>query len=133
MSELDERYPRTSRGRRRTVVVLVVVLALASLTWLGWVILDQSTPKVTSSLLAFTVDGDHGVAGVIEVARADTDTSATCFLRALAEDHATVGELALPVTNGAKRQKMPFTMRTERAATSVELLGCTAPGQNRRK
>lgn len=133
MSELDQRYGRPSPVQRRALIALIALVAVAAAAWLGWVIVYQSNPKVTSDLLAFTVDSDHEVAGVIKVARSTTATNATCYLRALAEDHGVVGELALPVTEGAKTQRETFTMRTERAATSVELLGCTAPGQNQRK
>ena len=50
------------------------------------------------------------------------------MLRAYAEDHTVVGELSFtPERSGRTDQ----TVRTERRATSVELMGCTAEGQNR--
>ena len=52
---------------------------------------------------------------------------ASCTLRAFAEDHSTVGELAFEPVDGRNE----VTLRTERRATSVTLLGCTAPGQPR--
>ena len=64
----------------------------------------------------------------VEVRLADDDVVATCTLRAYAEDHTVVGELSFtPEAAGRSEQ----TVRTERRATSVELIGCTAPGQNR--
>ena len=51
---------------------------------------------------------------------------ASCTLRAFAEDHTVVGELVFVPEDGRSDQDV----RTERRATSVELLGCTAPGQN---
>ncbi|QLQ09842.1 MAG: DUF4307 domain-containing protein [Nocardioidaceae bacterium] len=112
---------------------MAVVLGVAGVVWLGWVIVDQSNPEVTSELIGFTVDGEHTAVGIIEVARSSETTRATCFLRALSIDHAIVGELALPVTEGAKKQRVDFTMRTERAATSIELLGCSTPDQKQRR
>ena len=52
------------------------------------------------------------------------------MLRAYAEDHSTVGELTFtPDPSEGRRQVR--TMRTERRATSVDKLGCTAPDQHR--
>ena len=42
-------------------------------------------------------------------------------------DHTTVGEVAFTPTDGLNE----VVVRTERRATTVEKLGCTAPGQNR--
>ena len=58
---------------------------------------------------------------------ADDGVVASCTLRAFAEDHTVVGELVFAPKGGKSDQ----SVRTERRATSVELLGCTAPGQNR--
>ena len=48
---------------------------------------------------------------------------ASCLLRAIAEDHTTVGEVAFEPVDGRNE----VSVRTERRATSVELVGCTAP------
>ena len=57
----------------------------------------------------------------------EDDVVASCTLRAFADDHTTVGELAFEPVDGRNE----VTVRTERRATSVTLLGCTAPGQPR--
>jgi hypothetical protein len=48
-------------------------------------------------------------------------------VEALAEDHSIVGELQFRPRSGTNEVKL----RTERIATSVDLLGCTADGQKR--
>jgi hypothetical protein len=54
---------------------------------------------------------------------------ASCTLRAYAEDHTTVGELTFSPEPGSGSRQVE-TIRTERRATSVESVGCTAPGQD---
>ncbi len=126
MSDLAARYGTPSPLRRRVTVLLVVVLAAASLGWLGWTALFHATPPVESTLSSYEIVSDNEVTAVVQVSLAD-DTVASCRLRALAEDHSTVGELAFEPVDGANQ----VTVRTERRATSVPLLGCTAPGQPR--
>ena len=67
---------------------------------------------------------------MLVVSLADDDVEATCRLRAFAEDHTTVGELAFTPDPDAGRRQV-VEIRTERRATSVESLGCTADGQKR--
>jgi Domain of unknown function (DUF4307) len=98
--------------------------------WLVWAVYEHSTPKVTSELETFSVEDDHTVTAVLVVTLDDDDVKAACTLRAYAEDHTTVGELTFsPDPSKGKRQVE--TIRTERRATSVEKVGCTAPGQDR--
>ena len=52
---------------------------------------------------------------------------ATCLLRAFAEDHSVVGELSFTPEYGAD-QPLEETVRTERRATSLELIGLHRPG-----
>ena len=59
----------------------------------------------------------------------DGGSAASCTLRAFAEDHSTVGELRW--TPGPASGREELTIRTERRATSVEGVGCTAQGQSR--
>jgi hypothetical protein len=126
-TDLADRYGAPSAGRRRVVLGVVVVVVAAFLGWLGWVIWSQSTPEVTSDLVGFHVVDEHTAIASVQVMLADPDVVASCTLRATAEDHTVVGELSFtPEASGRTDQ----TVRTEREATSVELVGCTAPGQN---
>ena len=69
---------------------------------------------------------NHAATAVVEV-DLDEGADASCRVRALAEDHSTVGELAFTPTDGRNEVEV----RTERRATTVEWLGCKAPGQPR--
>jgi hypothetical protein len=126
MSDLAARYGTPSPLRRRVTVLLVVVLAAAALGWLAWTAFFHASPPVESALSSYEIVSDNEVTAVVQVSLAD-DTVASCRVRALADDHSTVGELAFEPVDGANR----VTVRTERRATSVTLLGCTAPGQPR--
>ncbi len=127
-TDLSDRYGAPSAIRGRIVLGIAVVAVAAFLGWLGWTIWAQSTPEVESELVSFQVVDQHTATARVQVRLADEDVEATCKLRAYAEDKVVVGELAFtPPGSGTTQQ----TIRTEREATSVELMGCTAPGQNR--
>ena len=130
---LAERYGRPSPVARRTLVTVVVVVAAAFLGWLTWTALFHGNPDVTSELVSFTVDDEHQVTARLDVRLDDEDVVATCVLRAIAEDHTVVGELAFDVRaddldGGTVLER---EIRTERRATSVDPIGCTTPDQRR--
>jgi hypothetical protein len=133
VTDLAERYGAPSRARRPLVVALAVVLAAAGLAWLAWATIFHSQPAVTSQLDGFDVRGQHAVSATFTVVRRDRDVRASCLLRASASDHATVGELTVRVVAGEAEQRLTKTMRTERRATAVDLVGCTAPEQSHRR
>ena len=126
-TDLADRYGAPSRGRRHVLLGVSAVIVAAFVGWLGWTIWDQSTPEVRSNLVGYEVVDEHRATAKVDVALARDDVAATCTLRAYAEDHTVVGELAFTPKDGRNTP----TVRTERRATSVELLGCTAPGQKR--
>jgi hypothetical protein len=130
---LEERYGAPSPLRRRVVVVGSVLLALVFLAWLGWATLAHADPDVTSELVRFTVDDEHSATAEVDVKLADDDVEATCTVRAIAADHAVVGELTFDVDAGALAGGTPLerVIRTDRRATSVDLVGCTTPDQKR--
>ncbi len=123
---LRERYGAPRPGRRRALIVGVVVLALVSGGWLVWAGLFHATPPVASELVGFEVIDDHTASAVVDVDLED-GVEARCVLQALAEDHTPVGDYAWAPTDGRNRVEL----RTERRATAVSLVGCTAPGQPR--
>jgi Domain of unknown function (DUF4307) len=124
-TDLAERYGAPSRARRPLAVATAAVLALAAVAWLAWVMTSHARPEVTSQMVGFHVRDDHAVTATFTVVRRDTAVRASCVLRAVAADHAVVGELAVPVTSGPTTQRVHSTLRTERSATSVELVGCS--------
>jgi hypothetical protein len=124
---LTERYAAPPAWRRRATIAAVAVIALVGLGWLAWAAYDESTPKVQSQLVAFHVVDEHSVTARIDVRVASGTTGASCTVEALADDHSIVGELHFTPSSGTNR----VTVRTERIATSVDLPGCIANGQNR--
>jgi uncharacterized protein DUF4307 len=126
-TDLQDRYGAPRPGQRRVLVGACVVVAAAFLGWLGWAFWAQATPEVHSSLAGFHVVDEHRATATVDVRLSDDDVRASCTLRAYAEDHTVVGELVFTPDEGQSDQDV----RTERRATSVELLGCTAPGQTR--
>jgi hypothetical protein len=127
---LDERYGARSPRRRRVIIAASTVLALAFLGWLGWVVYETLTPKVTSSLERFQIVDDHTATAVVAVSLSSTDVEATCQLRAYASDHTTVGATSF-TPDPSKGQAQTVQIKTERRATAIESLGCTAPGQDK--
>jgi hypothetical protein len=126
MTDLADRYGVPSPVRRRVLVVTIAAVAAAALAWLAWAAWFHASPAVESELTSYDVVDDGSASAVVTVALAD-DVVASCRIRAFAEDHTTVGELAFEPVDGRNE----VTLRTERRATSVTLLGCTAPGQPR--
>ena len=125
-TDLADRYGAPSRWRRPVTIAVAVTVAVVSLGWLAWTVWFHSTPAVTSDLVSFDVTGDHAIEARLDVRLGD-GVEASCRLRAFAEDHTTVGELAFTPVEGTNE----VVIRTERRATTVEKLGCTAPGQPR--
>jgi hypothetical protein len=127
---LAQRYGAPAAWRRRALITASVALAVVFVGWLGWAVFEHSTPKVTSELETFSVQDDHTVEAVLVVSLDSADVKASCTVRAYAEDHSTVGEKTFTPDPGKGRRQV-VTIRTERRATSVEKVGCTAPGQDR--
>jgi hypothetical protein len=74
---------------------------------------------------------EHTAVANITVDRESQFTEAACELVAIAEDHAVVGTLTVPVVDGPQTQSLQVEIRTERRATSVDIIGCTTPDQAR--
>lgn len=108
------------------------LLAALGIAWLAWVMTYYAQPMVQSGLIAFEVTGKHAAQGTVTVRRRDRDVEASCLLRAYARDHTIVGELNFQVTPASPTEvTVTKTLRTEREATSVTIVGCRADGQLR--
>ncbi len=127
---LADRYGAPSPWRRRALLAACLALATVFLGWLAWTAFVHSTPDVESTLVNFDIVDDHTATARISVDRRDEKVTATCRVRAFAEDHSVVGELTWTPAGDA-RQEEDLTIRTERKATSVELVGCTTADQSR--
>ena len=132
MTDLAQRYGGPSPLLRPFVVALVVLLAAAGLGWVVWAAVSQSRPQVQSQLSSFQVHGQHRADARFTVVRQDRRVQASCLLRAYAADHTVVGELNVPVgSSSPATASLEQSVRTERRATSVELVGCTTRQQQR--
>ena len=127
---LSERYGAPQPWRRRALVGACVALAVLFLGWLAWAAFVQSTPEAESELVSFDVVDEHTATAVIAVDRSDDSVEANCKVQAIAEDKVVVGEASF-TPNGAARGREEVTIRTERRATSVDLVGCTTEDQAR--
>lgn len=130
-TDLAARYGTTRPGRRPWVVGSVVALALVFGGWLAWVTVVQADPDVASGNLTWdnAETTENQIVARFTVDMADDVAEATCSLKALAKDKTTVGVLTFVVPRGTTQVEQGVA--TERKAVSLELLGCTAPGQNR--
>jgi hypothetical protein len=131
VSDLAYRYGMPGRTNRLVAGFLVGALLVSAAGFLSWTVLFHSDPEVQSQMTTFDVVSDHEARAVLQVVRENRSTQAFCRLQALAEDHAVVGEVAVPVLDGPEDQTLQLTIRTERRATTVASLGCTTAGQPR--
>jgi hypothetical protein len=129
--DLAQRYRGPGRVQRAVVLVVVAALVVSGVGLLTWTVIFESNPSVRSDLTGYDVKGEHEAVATITVARKSATTRATCQLQAVSADHAVVGEVAQRVFDGPATQTVQVEIRTEREATTVELAGCTAPGQAR--
>ncbi len=134
MTDLVDRYG-ADRPRLRTAAVAAGVIAVAFLAWLAWAAWSFSTPEVRSEFVGFEVTGEHEALATVDIRISEPDVVGTCTLQATAEDHTVVGEktFAVPGPDDTERNGglMQVAVRTERRATTVDLLGCTTAEQVR--
>jgi hypothetical protein len=129
--DLDARYGRRGRSRRPLVIAVVAVVAVIGLAWLFWAAFVQSNPPVTSRLIGFEITSPTTAKATIQVDRTKS-IEASCRVQAKSADFAIVGELTLTVpADSPRHQALPATITTQRAATSVVLIGCTTSKNHR--
>jgi hypothetical protein len=123
---LSDRYAPPPAWRRPVTIGACVVVAVVFLTWLAWAAFVQATPKVSSQLNGFDVVDGQRVHAQIAVRLDSNAVHPRCTVQALASDHTVVGEQTFTPASGTN----DVTVRTDRRATTVNLIGCTADGQN---
>lgn len=125
---MAQRYGAPAPWRRTAATAVAVTLAVVAGLLVGWAAWSHATPEAQSELVGFTVTDQHEVVADVQVELSDRAAGVQCVLRALAEDKTTVGEAVFtPGDSG----RMAVPIRTEREATAVEKVGCTAEGQQR--
>jgi hypothetical protein len=128
---MSDRYGAASPARRRVVILVSGVVGVVALAWLAWATWFESTPDVQSSLRTFKVVDTHSASASVAVHTRNEDVEASCLVRAYGDDHSVVGELNFRVARVSGTTVRTVTLRTEREATSVELVGCTTDRQSR--
>ena len=129
--DLAQRYRGPSGVQRVVALAVIAALVVSGVGLLAWTVIFESSPSVRSQLTAFKVKDEHEAVATMTVVRKSEFTKATCRLQAISADHAVVGEVDRPVFDGPENQTLQVELRTERRATSVDLIGCTAPDQSR--
>lgn len=127
---LPQRYGTPPRWRRYVLLGFVVLVVGALAGWLAWVTVVQSDPPVSSELISSEIVDDHTATAVIRVQWGEDPVEAQCTVRALAHDKAVVGQATFqPGADEGSDHEVEIA--TERRATAVENIGCTAEDQPR--
>jgi hypothetical protein len=124
---LAERYGAPPAWRRPLLIAIVVVVVGALAALWTWITVVQSDPKVSSELITSKIVDDHTATAVVRVQWGDGPVDAQCTVRAIAEDKTVVGE----ATFAPKAGDNEVSVSTERRATALDNIGCTADGQRR--
>jgi hypothetical protein len=112
------------------VVASLIVIALAA--WLVWAIGGNADPAVSSQEVSKDESSAHEAWITYQIKYGDGPVDATCSVRALAADGEEVGRTSFhPSRSATPDHTYRLTFRTTRMASSIEWLGCTAPGQPR--
>jgi len=125
-SDLAQRYAAPAPWRRQALIGVVALVSVVFLGWVVWIVWVHGTPAAESELIGFDVESDSSAVAHVAV-QLEEGVIASCRVRAFAEDHTTVGEVSFTPQQG----RNDVGVRTERRATSIELIGCTTPDQQR--
>jgi hypothetical protein len=121
------------RGSRRTVGLVAIGAAIAAVVGIAlWGGMRAAYPPVAARVLAFDPVSESSVTVDLQV---EASASVSCELLARGERMATVGtsqvEVAFDESNGRDAKIVSHPIATTGRALSVELLGCSVPGQAR--
>jgi hypothetical protein len=122
-----------ARGSRRTGGLVAIGLLIAAVVGVAlWNGLRTAQPEVAARVLTFDPVSDRSVTVELQVEAA---RSVSCELVARGEQMATVGtsqvEVSFDASNGRSTKLVSHPIPTSGRALSVELLGCSVPGQAR--
>ncbi|TYL49994.1 DUF4307 domain-containing protein [Nocardioides sp. BGMRC 2183] len=127
---LDQRYGAPSRTGRVLVAVIGGAIVLAGLGWLAWATVFNADPPVTSQMITNDILDDHTATVTVRLQYGDEPVESSCTVRAVAHDKTVVGELTVH-PDPADGPEHSYEINTDRRATAVDWLGCTAEGQPR--
>ncbi|TIC83257.1 DUF4307 domain-containing protein [Nocardioides sp. GY 10113] len=127
---LEQRYGAPSRTGRIAVAAVGGAIVAALLGWLVWTADFWADPPVSSKMLTNDVLDDHTATVTARIQYGDGPVEATCTIRAIAHDKTIVGEVTVS-PDPADGPDHTWEISTDRRATAVDWLGCTAEGQPR--
>lgn len=125
---MQERYGTGHPRRRIVLIVASAVLGVTFISWLAWAAWFHSDPAIDATLTSYEVTGDHEARARVTARFRDADVEGSCLLRATARDHTVVGERNVTVAELRRSRGDWIPVRTEREATSVELVSCREAG-----
>ena len=125
---MQERYGAANPRRRLTIIVGTTILGVIFISWLAWAAWFHSSPDVDAAVTRYEISDDHTARVQVEATIRDEESGSICLLRATARDHTIVGELNLTVADLEANKGKWIPVRTERRATTVELVRCTEHG-----
>lgn len=129
---LSDRYGRTRGSRRTAGLVAIGVLIAVAVGVVLWSGIRAAQPPIAARVITFDPVSDRSVTVRLQVEAART---VSCELIARGEQMATVGTSQVDVrfvaADGRKTQLVTHPIVTSDRALSVELLGCSVPGQAR--
>ena len=114
-----------SRPSSRPIVIVLAVLLVGVLT--GWAVWAASTdrPAIDATLTSYDVVSSHEIRVQVTARFRDAHPHGSCLVRATAEDHTVVGEINLTADQLRSSRGHWIPVRTERRATTAELVRCT--------
>lgn len=124
-ARIAQRYGGGSAWGRNALLGAGALIVAALIGWFVWALWLHSHPKVASSMDSWELQGDNAVKITVDVHIYDAAADPLCTVLAYAEDHSTVGFHSFKPLPG----RQVITLKTERAATSIDWRGCTAAGQ----
>jgi hypothetical protein len=125
-ARIADRYARRPSAGRTSLLAAGALIAVLLVGWVAWVAWDHGHPKVNSAMDSWTITSPNAVAITVAVKVYDAGSHPVCSARAFASDHSTVGQLQFTPIDG----RQTVTIQTEREATSVDWIGCSADGQD---
>ena len=121
---MRERYGTSGPRRRRVIVIATTVLAMVFLSWVAWVAIFHANPAIDSQVHSFDPVNAHQVKVRLDTRFRNDRVRGTCLVRATARDHSIVGERNLSAADLRAAGTGWIPIRTERRATTVEVVRC---------
>ncbi len=125
-TDLDARYGKPAPWRRKALIATASVIAVAFVGFVLWAATYHSNPDINSDTIRYDVQDEHSVLVRVKVQMNDPKDP-ECLVRATSVDKSIVGELTFTPLEGEQE----VVVRTDRRATTGEVVGCRTSDQSR--